>query len=161
MVARLAGFLEFLEISSSNNKVSKSMWESPNDIRPGPESKTSSIFSLASSTQRATNNINGAARRCKLMKYKTILHSFTHNHLCAYFYLIFLICVYNLKNKQFLDHIRNNSEASPDGFETYNIESESEFRISSLHSTRAHQQPITCLVVEVGIVVTGSQVCLF
>ena len=127
------------------------MWESPNDIRPGPESKTSSIFSLASSTQRATNNINGAAKRCKLMKYKIILHSFTHN----------CLDVYNLKNKQFLDHIRNNSEASPDGFETYNIESESEFRISSLHSTRAHQQPITCLVVEVGIVVTGSQVCLF
>ena len=76
MVTRLAGFLEFLEISSSSNKVSKSSWESSNDIRPGPESKTSSLFSVASSTQRATNNINGAARRCKLIKYKTILHSF-------------------------------------------------------------------------------------
>ena len=54
------------------------------------------------------------------------------------------------------DHISSNREPSPEGFESFNFESE--ITIKWLHSTRAHQQPLTCLVVEAGIIVTGSQV---
>ena len=50
---------------------------------------------------------------------------------------------------------------SPDSYETYSIESDNDISMSSLHSTRAHQQPLTCLVVEAGIVVTGSQVDVY
>ena len=61
VVARLAGFLEFLEISSSNNKDSKSS----NHIPSGSELKTNSPFSPILSTQRLSNNSSGVARRCK------------------------------------------------------------------------------------------------
>ena len=58
----------------------------------------------------------------------------------------------------FLDHISTNREPSPEGFESFNFEPDAEITIKWLHSTRAHQQPLTCLVVEAGIIVTGSQV---
>ena len=58
----------------------------------------------------------------------------------------------------FSDHISTNREPSPEGFESFNFEPDAEITIKWLHSTRAHQQPLTCLVVEAGIIVTGSQV---
>ena len=58
----------------------------------------------------------------------------------------------------FSDHVRANSETSHEEYEPLHLDDRSEIVLSWLHCTRAHQQPLTSLVIQSGIIVTGSQV---
>ena len=81
VVARLAGFLEFLEISTPKNKDSKNFMQTSNTILANPEMKTSPNFVPCSSAQKGFNTSSGVARRCKLVQFK-ICHEYKGLYLC-------------------------------------------------------------------------------
>ena len=60
----------------------------------------------------------------------------------------------------FIDHVRANSETSHEEYEPLHLDDRSDIVLSWLHCTRAHQQPLTSLVIQSGIIVTGSQVTI-
>ena len=55
---------------------------------------------------------------------------------------------------------------SAEVYESFAFGPDDDILLKWVHSTRAHQQPLTCLVIEAGMIATGSQVglhisCLF
>ena len=150
LVARLTGLLDFFEVTKSSMKKHSPNKNKMNNFCPNPGARThqASATNLPPSTRLTA--MDGMSRRRKY--FSDVIIEYFENLLGGSNFYGRGIC--------FSDHVRANSETSHEEYEPLDLDDRSEIVLFWLHCTRAHQQPLTSLVIQSGIIVTGSQVTI-
>ena len=152
VVARLTGLLDFFEVTKSRMKEHSPNKHKMNNICPNPGARTHQASATNLTPSKGSTAMDGMSRRRKY--FSDIIIEYLALNICWAAGLFIEMAFV------FIDHVRANSETSHEEYEPLHLDDRSDIVLSWLHCTRAHQQPLTSLVIQSGIIVTGSQVTI-
>ena len=150
VVARLTGLLDFFEVTKSSMKEHSPNKHKMNNICPNPSARTHQAITTNLPPSKGSTAMDGMSRRRK----------YFFDIIIEYLNICWAAGLFIEMAFVFIDHVRANSETSHEEYEPLHLDDRSDIVLSWLHCTRAHQQPLTSLVIQSGIIVTGSQVTI-